>query len=1026
MLKITINNEEVVSNKDFTIEEEMLNTSSVILNNVYPKSWENDKDYVSRFYHPNDYSKCLIKDEDYTPADPGLNEEGTNFRITADTTKLNELTSMKGNTTQSGTPTPTAPVPVNVVSGRQDIEVAGKNLLKFSNELNANRSMFTYTTETQELVVCNKNASGSNFYARYETYVEQGQTYTISIEDTSSRTFYCYSNELWGTAVSGLSNKNVSKTVPFTFTSSYTGKMVIGFYGNYNNNPQILTKPMLEKGSTATEYEAYNGNTYEINLGKNLLDYQYSNLNNITRSTASEEENGFKLTSTGASGFGYGALTLDNSLLGQTITISMTSSGTKTPSGRLFYVRDNGTLGTNVGAFWTTNNSHTETLPSTLPSGSKAVALVLYISQGNNTSSDYAIFQDIQVEKGSQATTYAPYKTPIELCKIGDYQDRIYKNGNKWYLEKKIGKVVLNGSESGWTRSGASTENSFVGAFNLLTNNIINKYQTSDLWKTNRFIFGGLGRDGCFLGYNGNAETGHNLIGFTVPSTIANTIGTFKTWVSNNNIVLYYILKDTTTTEITDTELISQLESIELLEGLNNVSVVSPYLQGIINIHYNYVNETTTSDLLFCGVVKNSGNISLNPRHPHYQTLQILDFKTFLSEGETLDFVIANKTIEEAIDQVVDTISPYGFIKGNIEILGSETIIGAYSTKDKTAYDVFNYLADITQSRWTTRLIDENTVAIDFYDPTLLPRGEAIQYNETWFRNNLIDDISYSYGSNDYRNKQVMTSKEVIGELEQVQIVYANGYQTQFMTEIKIAQINEIDVNGEPKTYATEDDKELGVEADFYYSIGNNIIESADTYPTGAVITIRYLPIVEGRQIITNNDEIDRVSTATGRKGVVARYEDRNDAITSNELQLIGQSYIRYKGVPEIKLNVQTRSNLWNIGDRVQFNAPITELATEYMVKKKTINRILANPDSEEHIIYTFELTSSFNSEQAINYFDNQRAKSKGNIGEGEAISRNIDIENETNIIFYDSNIVEITVVGDNVLNSTLNSPLNN
>ena len=58
MLKITIDNEEVLSNKNFTIEEEMLNTPSVVLDNVYPKSWENDKDYTSRFYHPNDYSKC--------------------------------------------------------------------------------------------------------------------------------------------------------------------------------------------------------------------------------------------------------------------------------------------------------------------------------------------------------------------------------------------------------------------------------------------------------------------------------------------------------------------------------------------------------------------------------------------------------------------------------------------------------------------------------------------------------------------------------------------------------------------------------------------------------------------------------------------------------------------------------------------------------------------------------------------------------------------------------------------------------
>ena len=65
--------------------------------------------------------------------------------------------------------------------------------------------------------------------------------------------------------------------------------------------------------------------------------------------------------------------------------------------------------------------------------------------------------------------------------------------------------------------------------------------------------------------------------------------------------------------------------------------------------------------LIFCGVVKNTGNISLNPRDPHYVDLQILDFKTLLSEGETLNYVISGKTILEAIQQVISSISDYGF-----------------------------------------------------------------------------------------------------------------------------------------------------------------------------------------------------------------------------------------------------------------------------------------------------------------------------------------------------------------------------
>ena len=425
-------------------------------------------------------------------------------------------------------------------------------------------------------------------------------------------------------------------------------------------------------------------------------------------------------------------------------------------------------------------------------------------------------------------------------------------------------------------------------------------------------------------------------------------------------------------------------------------------------------------NLLFSGVVKNSGNVNLNPRYPHFQTLQILDYKTFLSEGECLDFVIANKTVLQAIEQVIEFISDYGFVLGNVDIEGVNDVIGAYSTENKTAYDVFNYIADITQSRWTTRVIDEDNVAIDFYDPDKLPLGTAIQYTQNFFEANLIDNMTYSYNTQDYRNKQVMTSNEVYGNISQTQTIVADGYATQFVVEQKIGSIQSITVDGVEKEAITNMEKQIGFTADFYYTPGNNLFESKNTIGLGSIIVINYIPIIRGRQIVTNNAEISRIATATNRKGVIARYENRNDATTNTELRLIGESYIQYKGLPEILLTVETRSNLWEVGDRVYFNAPINDLKQYYMVKSKEINYI----KTVDTIFYKFTLTSSFNSENAINYFDNQRAKNYGNIGEGEYINRNIDYEQNGIIIFYDESYTPITMTGDNELQSTLSSPL--
>lgn len=245
------------------------------------------------------------------------------------------------------------------------------------------------------------------------------------------------------------------------------------------------------------------------------------------------------------------------------------------------------------------------------------------------------------------------------------------------------------------------------------------------------------------------------------------------------------------------------------------------------------------SNLIFCGVVKNTGNISLNPRYPHYCNLQMLDFKTLLSEGKTLDFVISEKTVVEAIQMVINAVADYGVVLGTININGADDMIGAYSTLDKTAYDVFQYLADITGSRWTTRMVDENSIAVDFYDPELLPRKDDIQYTTEYFESNNINDITFSYSTSDYRNKQVILSDEIYADIDYDEQVIANGYQTTFTTINNIAVFKSIKVNDEEKTFASSEEKGLGITADFYYTSGGNTIESNDTIVAGSKIVFK-------------------------------------------------------------------------------------------------------------------------------------------------------------------------------------------
>jgi hypothetical protein len=249
-----------------------------------------------------------------------------------------------------------------------------------------------------------------------------------------------------------------------------------------------------------------------------------------------------------------------------------------------------------------------------------------------------------------------------------------------------------------------------------------------------------------------------------------------------------------------------------------------------------------------------------------------------------------------------------------------------------------------------------------------------------------------------------MTSEAVMGSIIQSEYKISDGYTKTFILDNKIGYFNSITINGVVQSVITKAQKELGYTGDFVYQPGENIVSSVNTIATGSTIIFEYYPVVRGREIITNPNEISRITNQTNRNGQITRYENRNDTTNSTELGKIGQSYIKYKGSAEITLKVISRSNIFNVGELVNYHSTVEDLNTTYMVKSKEIGMyLIAN-----EIFYTYELTSNYNSENAINYFDNQRAKLNGNLGEGETIIRDIDIESTANIIFYDTEIEEI------------------
>ena len=189
---------------------------------------------------------------------------------------------------------------------------------------------------------------------------------------------------------------------------------------NTSNNTSTvkITKPLIYFNDNNT-YEEYKNNTYEINLGKNLFDKDNAVILNANLSNS-------KITSNANE-----RVAIIKCEPNTTYTLSKVI-----PSS---YIRN--TIAT-TSAYPTLNMTvdnavYSATSPKTYTTGANAQYIVwLFWSASDTTYTEQQNLDSMQVEKGSQATSYSPYKTPIELCKIGDYKDKIFKSKGKQLFNK--------------------------------------------------------------------------------------------------------------------------------------------------------------------------------------------------------------------------------------------------------------------------------------------------------------------------------------------------------------------------------------------------------------------------------------------------------------------------------------------------------------------------------------------------------------------------------------------------------------
>lgn len=490
------------------------------------------------------YSQNYLNENTLNPnGEATTTSENTSFTLT-DTLEAPLLMDLKGNTQQTGTPTPSSPIPVNVVSGDNEILITNENL-------KSKGTIYNYSFNASSFT------SGGNRTLCIP--IEANTTYYIKKTMVSNRFRICLTNGKPDT------NPSVNE---YSDVSTLTETQIT------NTNYTYLNVFFWTSSDTYTEQEIYNslniytqGTTYNIDLPVENL------LNNIL---TTQEVSGITFTkNTDGSVSISGTATADiivqltNNMkflkVGNTYTLSGCASGGSLQAYRLF-VR-----GTSIVEY---GDGITFTLQQSVFDSSNGIAIGIT----NGTNIQTPILFKPQIELGSKVNTFTPYgTTPIELNKIGNYQDYFYKQDDKWYLHKEVGKYIIDGSESVSVRNSGTSN--WLYAISTKSD-IPTSSQTSQLcnYYNNSEIFNGNTNQGIMLITNGNE--------IRVRYGTEDTAQNYKNWLSSHNVSLYYIMTTPTNTEITYTPLINQLNTLQeasSYEGTTNINQVNNDLPFIIN-----------------------------------------------------------------------------------------------------------------------------------------------------------------------------------------------------------------------------------------------------------------------------------------------------------------------------------------------------------------------------------------------------------------------------------------------------------
>lgn len=233
-------------------------------------------------------------------------------------------------------------------------------------------------------------------------------------------------------------------------------------------------------------------------------------------------------------------------------------------------------------------------------SGNRGYRLDYYIHVANGATVSNKVFKPMVLNQNIE-TEYVEHKSQSYLLSLGnihlrgipntDYKDSIVGSPDDWQIKRKIGYVVLDGSESWQLASSVVTGTSrFYYDDNTYLNNndgnavnvMSNKFKSmswGDIYHDDTTTLNGVAL------WASNTYAGRLVI--RIDNTYADTVANFKTWLSTHNTEVQYVLANPIYEPITSETLINQLNELYYAysyEGQTNVFVTSSGEQMEVNL----------------------------------------------------------------------------------------------------------------------------------------------------------------------------------------------------------------------------------------------------------------------------------------------------------------------------------------------------------------------------------------------------------------------------------------------------------